>query len=437
VAYKARREPDGFYTITGVPVFAEVPKGTKGAPFDIDREWLDAALAKSRTREKEGYLAPLHFEHHGGGEKSFKAGHYRLTRVGKVKVGGDKKFAIFADFLKIPAHVFASLMQNDWPYRSVEIVSYEEHEIESVALLDDETPFHKFELLNADTIDLESTPEDPASHLPVLAGPVAFARTERGYAGLYRFSEARMKINLKGNPKDGYSAFDEDGMLATGDIAGAEFHLSGAEFESDDLPDDEKELSRMAKAIAAKLKKMAKGKPKKLMDDDEDDKKRDEDDGHKPAEAKHAAADLAGILCRFDAMEAELASLKSAKVRDELLASTLAALKTDGYHVSKLTSSTMEKYAGDKAGLINFVAHYRATVPKDGPPTLGDSDKGNEEDPVVADFARQGEDAHRAAITAASEFGNLVKAGMRSGTDEERVRFMRSYMGTRGFKVAV
>lgn len=426
--YKARREADGFYSITGVPVFAEVPKGVKGAPYDIDKDWLEAALSKSKVREKEGYLAPLHFEHHGGPDKSFKAGHYRLTRIGRVKIGGEMKFALYADFLKIPAHVMHSVMANEWPYRSVEIVRYQEHEIESVALLDDDSPFHKFELLNSDSIELDDDGDSTAREWQI-AGPVAFAKTDAGYAGLFRFSEARMKFTVKPDGKGGFAAFGEDGKPAAGDIAGAEIAVE-QHITFDKLPDDADELKKMAKAISAKLKQLA-----KCEDDDEED----ENNPHKPADTdkgmKAGALDAA-TAARFDNLEREVNTMKAEKAQIGMVESAVAALKKDGYHVSDITRASIATYAATgKEALATFLADYRRLATKDGPETMGDAQEQND-DPFVAKFAAQGEAAHKAAVQCAAGFDSLVEAGLRRGTDDERKHFFKTYMTTRGFKAA-
>lgn len=179
------REVDGTFTIYDVPVFASVAKGVKGAPKDIDGDWMQAALDKSKLREADGYLAPLHFEHHDSGERSFKAGHYRLTRVGPITLAGESKLAVFADFVKIPEGVFNAIMEGHWPYRSVEIVNYDAKEIESIALLDDETPFHKFALLNSDNIMVEE-PEPVGAGAP--DGAIGFRKIDNGFAAMFSFA---------------------------------------------------------------------------------------------------------------------------------------------------------------------------------------------------------------------------------------------------------
>lgn len=440
--YRARREEDGTYTIRGVPVFAEVPKGVKGAPFDIDASWLNSALAKSRVRAKEGYLAPLHFEHHDGGERNFKAGHYALTRVGLIAVGGERKFALFADFKKLPEHAFAAIMAGEWPYRSVEIASYEEREIESIALLDDETPFHKFKLLNGESIDLEEGATQARPNLmPV--GPIGFTKSKAGkYAGIFCFAEEPMKkLVLAGNPSAGFTMHDEEGEeFADEKLRGFEFSVQctdGFHFQEDKDKDDkdddgfpktEAKLKAMLKAINAKLAKMA---------DDDDDKKTtpvevDED----KEKAKSNAADPE-TLAKYQMLKARLDRLEHEKVAEKTADAAIKELRGDGYHIATDMAASIHGYTkrGESEGLQSYIKTVRAGV-KDGPATLEDSDVTETESEQVASFQKMGPKAYEAAQRANTTYDELVAGGLRQDGEDDRKRFITFSMRTAGFKVA-
>lgn len=420
--YKAKLGSDGFYEIRDVPVFSEVPKGVKGAPFDIDGAWLRAALARSRIREREGYLAPLHFEHHAGGEKNFKAGHYRLTRVGTLRVGGESKSVLFADFVKLPESVFQAIMRNEWPYRSVEIVRYSDHEIESVALLDDDTPFHKFELLNAGTIEISGEAE--ATDVPV---PVAFARTKNGHAVLFRLTEkeGRMKVTVRQMDSGSWSITDGAGSPIEG-FSDADVTVVGFDSGEDKLPEDEAKLRKMAKAIKARLKKMG---------CDDDDGEGDKGGEHSSRHLPFEVADLAEFAARIDVLEKQVADQRLAAESAENMAKAVNDLRRDGYHVSGLTEETIRKFSADSDGLKSFISHYRATAAKDGTKEPSDAES-KADDPVVAKYAALGVEAHKTAVAALAAFSELVDAGMRRGTDDERARFVQTYCNARGFKAA-
>lgn len=452
--YDARREDDGSYSIKGVPVFAEVAKGVKGAPFKIDQAWLQDAVENSKTRAREGYLPPVHFEHHGGNDQCFKAGHYRLTGVRKMRIGGKSVYAIVADLVKLDKPVFDQIMANNWPYRSVEIASYTDREIESIALLDDDTPFHKFELLNADSIALDPS-QGQLETEPL--GAVAFANTERRTSvALFHFGgDPQMQVKITFNRETGkFDATDENGEALKGDLAGASFDVDtktipfkkGAKMmeddkDSDELPEDEAELKKMAKTIDGKLAKLMKGKKKKLCEDGDESG----DKPNKPSEVedkgmKARALDVES-MARFDSMESEIRTLKSvnaeaasAKKRETLVDDTVSALRADNYFVSKRTIASFAVYAESGEDVLEqVVADYRRLTRRDGADTLDDhEDAAPNEDADVLKFAKQGEHAQRAAIDAKAKFDGLVDCGWKSESD--RVSFMKREMAHQGFK---
>ncbi len=439
MSYRAKRDKDGTYSIFGVPVFAEVPKGTKEAPFDIGKKWLDKALANARTRASEGYLSPLHYDHHDGSGTQQKAGHFVLKRVAKVSLLGAKKWALLADFSKLPQYAFECIMAGDWPYRSVEIASYEEAEIESIALLSDYSPFHKFELLNGESIRLDAT--DEADDL-IVAGPAAAPVARFSKSGdhvLFQFKESPMKIvKIKYDPETGMFLWDGKPPtgLAKSTIAftlpdGFQFMGDDEKDEGDMLPKDKKGLKKLAALCKAALSK--------FDDEDEDEDKHDfmdedEDDEnqHKPAEAtakaKHGV-DLIAVYRRLDELEGDAKKERVTKRRDDALAVGIKSLTDEGYHLSDLTRAHFATLS--PKGLTAAIKHYRACVTKDGPDNL--EDDANDTDEVVGEYASQGDKAHQFAVEANKVYGELVEIGQRSGTEAEREMFVRTYMGQRGF----
>lgn len=448
MAYRARKDADGTFSIFGVPVFAEVPKGEKDAPFKIGKAWLQKALDNSRLRAREGYQAPLHYQHHDGDGPKQKAGHYILTKVRKLSVGGVRKWAVLADFSKLDEFGFASLMSGDWPYRSVEIASYEDAEIESIALLSDFTPFHKFELLNGESIRLDSA--DMPADL-VSAAPVAFSGSSPRY--LFRFTDD--STAPKAQPGGGMKHFTilraDDGELALTDSEGSVQPLvidTSIKFkgqgDDDKLPEDKEKLKKLARAVAAKLATFEDDDEK---DDDEKDKdekdkgfdsddEKDEDNPHKPAEAKAAKrmqADLITICARMDSMEGQQKSDRKAKRQGDRLEAACAGLRKDSYFVSKSTEEQFAKLAHDSDALDAAVKLYRKVASKDGPDNLDDD---NVNDETVGQFASQGEHAHHAAVEADKNYSNSVEAGRRSGDPKERKEFINRHMTSLGYKAA-
>jgi hypothetical protein len=146
--YTASQNSDGTWDIFDIPIMGEMREGQKAAPGHIGQEWLQCAVdSAQKALREDNYLPPLHIKHHKPGEQTRRAGFFLLTRVGKMKYQGKLMYAIFADFKKVPAEVFAEIERGEVPYRSVEIASWEDPKIASLALLDDAAPFFQFELL--------------------------------------------------------------------------------------------------------------------------------------------------------------------------------------------------------------------------------------------------------------------------------------------------
>lgn len=433
--YKAKREADGSYSIFGVPVFAEVPKGEKGAPFDLDRAWLQAAVDVSKVRHGEGYLAPLHFQHHDGRSENYKSGHYVLSRVGRERIGGRLQWTAYANFLKLTEGDFASIMSGHVPYRSVEIDKYEEFEIESLALLSHHTPFHKFKLLNADSVELEGGDDDTLTHELQVAGPVAFAQTGHGFAGLFCFRSPqeegdRMKIKMvKGVP----TLFDKEGEPI-------EFELDPSiQFAGDDddvkLPKEKDALKKMQKAVNAALAKFddedeAEKKKKKDFDDDTGKPGESDDDKDKGGKMSKMFALVDGLQSQLDKSNARFDKAEAKVESKSRLIAAVEGIKKKGYHVSEATREHFSTFAHDQKALDAQVKHYLRVANPDGPEVL-EEDHGSGDGTVVSQFTAHGETAHRLAVEADANFTNLVGTGNRN--EPEREGFVTRALKAHGF----
>lgn len=444
MAYKARREQDQTWTLTGVPIFSFVRKGEKGAPFNIDKQWLDTTLANLRKRHGTGYYPPVHVHHHGTEKPTFLVGQFEAERVAPYDFGTERQPALYVTLKGIPDHAFHAIWEGQYPYVSVEIVRYGDREIDSLALLDDDAPFFRFRLLNRHSIEIEAGSPTPgkemagvfsdsdAVQVAVPTGSVNFCAAEVPSMG---------KFVLCGNPADGFSLHDDKGeAVTTATFSSASSFTFEPDkgyglvcFEDkekdDDLPGDMKSLKALAKRVAAKLKK--------LQNDDGDK----DDEQHTPAEPeekgmkKHDAKDEASLLARFDAMEARLNTMETQRAVSARIDSAVKGLKGDGYHVSETTRKSIAKFAAvGEPELDEFLKHYRASVPKDGPETL-DGDAEPVEHESVARFRAAGPEAHTKAEQFSAEFDRLIESGYFSAR-EDRARFIERRMAAAGFKVA-
>lgn len=155
--YRASQEPDGTWTIHDVPIFGEnleeyVLKNGSKHRLAYDRAWLESAVTRAQARAADGYLAPLHVNHHGEGKPTPRAGFILPSAVRDITLAGKKVAAIFADLKKIPAAIYEQIKSLELPYRSAETPIRGEPEVLSLALLPD-PPRFKFPMLTVGSED--------------------------------------------------------------------------------------------------------------------------------------------------------------------------------------------------------------------------------------------------------------------------------------------
>lgn len=142
-SYRAEKKPDGTYTIKDIDIFyACQRKNPKtGHVDDFNDDWLEGAVRTFAERKGEGYLPPVHVDHHGkDGESRPFAGLMTNLRKGQNSKG---VATLFADIGNIPAEVFAQITSMRLPFRSVEINRPDTPEISSLALMSTTVPYFK------------------------------------------------------------------------------------------------------------------------------------------------------------------------------------------------------------------------------------------------------------------------------------------------------
>jgi hypothetical protein len=143
---------DGTLTIFDVPIFVECKRGD--AAFDA--AWLEAAVARAKEAERDGYLPPLHVNHHKPGDAGSSvraAGFFRVTGVRPIMMKGERVLAVFADLVVTDPSVTVDVMQKRLPYRSVEIFDVAKPGIDGLALLDHEAPYLELPMLMVTDVD--------------------------------------------------------------------------------------------------------------------------------------------------------------------------------------------------------------------------------------------------------------------------------------------
>ncbi|MGB0890219.1 MAG: hypothetical protein ACPGWS_08045 [Solirubrobacterales bacterium] len=421
--YQATRNSDGTFDILNVPIFGELPKNARGNDEDIGRAWMRKAIAKAQLREGEGYLPPLHIHHHSF-ERGKPAGHFKVTRVGKTTYEGEKIDVLFADLVKVHADVFELIRGGKLPYRSVEIHNFAEPEIDSLALLDSEVPFFRFELLTGERIDLKEGDSPSVHSLAKTPGPMCAVMTRDGGAfALAAFSDTneqdaqpdrfRWELDENGEPRITFEApkspEDEDGK-----------HTNDGDDDIDAaILDCEKQLKKLL------AKKKAKASAKAASDPAPSDRPV-EPGGGKEGKVMSDTIDPK-VAARLDAAEAtaEAAKAETAKLRAEKTAELRAADATaqlKGCAINDKIRGRIAKFAAldDESVLDDYVEDLKEIAPKD-PPKTFEAWAGGEEIPEdIAAFEAEGPEALEAALKYGHEYERF--AAHFSGTREEYIR---------------
>lgn len=145
--YHLEAQPDGKVLIRGVPIFAETTE-RDGKALPYDAKWMARALEKHQGQA--GYWAPVHYRHHEVDpktgekrEKTERAGDMRQDEIVRRNLDGKPAWVTLAS-LRFDSEADARTAIAKFPYRSVEIVPDKPDEINSLALLSSEAPYHRF-----------------------------------------------------------------------------------------------------------------------------------------------------------------------------------------------------------------------------------------------------------------------------------------------------
>ena len=143
-SYKAAQAIDGTWTIFDVEIFAAFSDTEREVIYD--RPFLESIIQRHRSRCQEGYLAPMHSNHHGKGQSTPRVGAFLPRRVGETIYEGKPLDVLFADLIGVPDAAYQDMRNGSYPARSVEI-DPSEPEILSLALLSDDVPYLRFPIL--------------------------------------------------------------------------------------------------------------------------------------------------------------------------------------------------------------------------------------------------------------------------------------------------
>ena len=426
--YEAKENDDGTWTIYDVPIMGPLPPGARQNTFPIDRAWLLKAIEAHRRFMSEGYVAPLHVNHHDHGRDTQSAGMFVPKRVATIKMGGKKVPVILADLLRVPAEVFSQIQKLRLPYRSPEVAKWEDPQIASLALLPDEAPYFKLPLLSVDVGQAETR----VGRLKKKAQPaVAMCATEGGGSILFRLqTNEEITMDKFGMGSDPTLADDEDIIEEDEDIeedAGVLRHnammavlskiaskLGVDEEDKDD--DDDIELDE----------KKGYDKPEMLDEEDadieseeedveiniEDKAPVDQDDEEKMEYSEPIIAKLKGKVAALE--QSNRSRLRAEKIE------TMAQKAINELRDWDLDSETVKTVhvmaeAGSKP-LKTFVESFKRSTPQDPPTTFDEFERFNAGGGVdcrdeVMKFQERGPEAFEAAQRAARDWELLNDRG--------------------------
>lgn len=354
--YTARVYPDGSADILHVPIFGELEAFARRNQQPIGEEWHRAAWRADQQLAAQQYLPPAHVGHHDDGTPTRRAGFFRIVDVRRSLYRGRLQSTVFADFLRIPADIFARIRAGELPYVSAEICRWDRPEIASVALLSDEAPAFKFPLLTV--------------------GRVERVESFRAHTVRYCFADFEtppMPDDKKQNEKFVPEPAPEPAPADTQPAPMAEPELPAW-------------APALAKLIAAEVAR-ALNQPI--------------DTG--PAKAPVAPEDLGAQQFadrRVIALEAEVAAMRTREAQRqarEQVAARLARAQESlrGYQIDDATRATLAKFAERGDDVLNeFVEAFRRTATQDPPETLAEYSR---HQPALEKFRAQGPETLEAA----------------------------------------
>ncbi len=174
---------DGTATVLNVPIFCEFVVTAEGKEVRLTKQWMLAALRAAQERERDDdYLPPLHINHHDTGRDVDPAGWYRLRDVRLAEYEGELLWTMFADLI-VHGEIYESKVRRSrLPYRSVEIHDVRKAEIDSLALMADEVPFYRLQLLTIGSEREIGLAREIAA--PLTSAPVPLAMRSLGDHGV-------------------------------------------------------------------------------------------------------------------------------------------------------------------------------------------------------------------------------------------------------------
>ena len=426
-SYKYRTNPDGTFTILDVPIMSEVPAGEKGNKSRISRQWMERAVTKARKRANlDGYMAPLHIDHHETGRKNPAAGFIVPKRVAKMAYEGKKLWTVFAD-LEVSKPIMEKIRKKELPYRSVEIFGWDkEPEINSLALLSDEVPFFRYPVLTLGD-------ELPNGVHTFQNRPLdAYREAEGGVAILYNFKSMKKRIRMadieeKEEEKEAKVELDDE-PREEADVD--EYRKGKREGEREEEERIEGKLEERGEEFFDHMFDLLRKIADKLgVDDDEEEVEETVEVEAEEEEAMAPAEDmkLGAASTQVAKLSAQVAALTNRAKRQDRT-NKIDAIVNDGMKALSAWSpdeeirTRMSELANDSKNpaksVLAFVKTYKNTVPKMPPATFEEysANAAVADHPEVMKFQADGPEAFEKAREASLQYDELAERGVIKST---------------------
>jgi len=389
VVYEATRNDNGTWTIHDVPIFGAIPKGERGNQVEIGVEWMQQAIATAAMREKDGYLPPLHVNHHGFLDQTRLAGHFRLTRVGVIRYEGKPLDVLFADLIVID-EVFREIADDKLPYRSAEIHDWSKPEINSLALLDDEVPFFRFPMLRVREEDAAAAKMERLDGAGARRG-LLVAGT--GGAALFCFRDSgkrRIRSKFVDSVPTGTPDQKLDRILALLERISSKIEASKPDEETPESTEEKVESPVPAEPGVKEMTNKSENQP--VFSED--------------------ASEIARLTARLDAVESKQAERDRQDAIAKLAASARAKLIADGWHVDEKMEERLHTFAAQGEPVLSaYIEEVRARVPKEPPREGYLLDSLPADPPEVAKYAALGPREAELARKFAADYDRGAKKG--------------------------
>lgn len=322
--HTATQNADGTWNVSDVPIFGPLPAGARKNKQPIGREWMEAAVAKSKLRAAENYHAPAHLRHTGDDQPKIPMGGFVARRVGPYTYEGKSIDAVFADLVNVPPGAYELLKRGELRFRSVEVFDWDVPEINELAFLETDTPFFRFgwdgigrEIPKAERIVTQDATLRPA---------MAFAAAGKGGIALFAFDDESEDDDADDKPKQSCKGAAHMGAHC----GGCDEYTKGAT----NMPVDDKDVKNGAemKALSDELAALRAGNTdlKTQLD----------------AEKTERAKDIA----RLAALEQKDQEREKASLVERLVGKARTALKDHGFNFSAKVEEHFKKLAAGPEG---------------------------------------------------------------------------------------